>query len=224
MSDFNEFNLLLVRHGQSEINVLPDIIGQRGDSKLTDLGKRQAQLLGLRFEQQFQIFDHVYASDYNRAFDTAKIALPNYAAADRIVPVHDLREYSAGDWMEGSRSKVMTPQVLMQMGYMGNAFLPPNGESMHQVERRASIWLENTIIYNQDMIVEARRRRQDHKPKLNIVAFSHGMTIKCLLHYIMGFDQTFTWKLTLENTSVTKLVFGEEGWRLITINDHAHLL
>ncbi|MGI0058727.1 MAG: hypothetical protein ACREBJ_03070 [Nitrosotalea sp.] len=42
----------------------------------------------------------------------------------------------------------------------------------------------------------------------------------------MGFDQSFLWKLTLENTSISKLYLNssKEGRRLLTINDHAHLL
>jgi broad specificity phosphatase PhoE len=83
--------------------------------------------------------------------------------------------------------------------------------------------LEDTILYNKQMIEFASNRKATQKP-LNIFVFSHGMTIKCLLHYIMGFDQGFTWKLTLENTSISKLYFSQEGWRLLTINDHAHLL
>lgn len=222
MLDFNEFNLLLVRHGQSEINAKPDMIGQQADSKLTNIGKRQAQLLHTRFDRYFEEFDYIYSSDYLRAYDTAKITCPN--DHDRIITTSALREYSAGEWVGSNRSKVVTSQVALRMGYMGNAFLPPGGESMFQVERRASQWLEDTILYNKEMCAEALQRKQEGMSKLNIIAFSHGMTIKCLLHHIMGFDQTFTWKLTIENTSLTRLSFGEEGWRLITINDRAHLL
>jgi probable phosphoglycerate mutase len=221
MLNFNEFNLYLIRHGQSEINALPDMMGQKADSQLTDLGRRQAKLLRLRFEDCGQNFDYVYSSDYIRALDTAKIvAVKNYI---EVTPA--LREYSAGDWTATKRSEIITPQVLRKMGYLANAFLPPNGESMHQVERRASTWLEETILYNKEKIAEASSRADvAWGKKMNIAVFSHGMTIKCLLHYIMGFDQSFTWKVTLENTSITHLVFGEEGWRLITVNDHAHLL
>jgi broad specificity phosphatase PhoE len=220
MLQFNEFNLYLVRHGQSEINALPDMMGQKADSQLTELGRRQAHLLKYRFEERGESFDYVYSSNYDRALDTAKIVVPK----SHIEVTPALREYSAGDWTATKRSQVITPQVLRKMGYLANAFLPPNGESMHQVERRASTWLEETVLYNPDKIEEATHRQALKLPKMNIVVFSHGMTIKCLLHYIMGFDQSFTWKLTLENTAVSQLVFGEEGWRLITINDHAHLL
>ena len=95
---------------------------------------------------------------------------------------------------------------------------------MHMVERRASQWLEDTILYNKEMIAEATARKAAGQAPMEIACFSHGMTIKCLLHYVMGFDQSFTWKMTLENTSISRLYFSEEGWRLITVNDHAHLL
>jgi broad specificity phosphatase PhoE len=222
MLDFNKFNLFLIRHGQSATNALPDLIGQTGDSPLTDKGKRQAQLLQARFWKTFQSFDHVFSSDYLRAYDTAKIVMGE--DHQRIITSPALREYSAGDWTSVSRSKTLTLPVLLKMSTLHNAFLPPNGESMHQVERRASTWLEENVLYNQDIMQQAAQLEGKNLPPLNIAVFSHGMTIKCLLHYVMGFDQSFTYKLTLENTSITKLVFNQEGWRLITINDHAHLL
>lgn len=224
MLEFNRFSLLLIRHAQSEVNALHDRIGQSATSKLTNLGYRQSQLLGVRFDRQFEKFDRVWSSDYTRAIETAKTSLPDYYESGAINLAPDLREYSAGDWIESKRSDVVTPSVKLKMNYMGSGFLPPNGESMHQVERRASQWLEETILYNEEICQEASRRKQQNESDLNIAVYSHGMTIKCLLHYVMGFDQNFIWKLTLENTSITKLTFNEEGWRLITINDHAHLL
>lgn len=222
MLESHEFDIYFIRHGQSAINVLPDQLGQQADTPLTDRGKRQAQLLQSRFHKNFERMDYAFSSDYVRALDTAKIVMAD--DSDRIVVATELREYSAGDWTGKSRTATHTPDVLFKMGTLNNAFLPPGGESMHQVERRASTWLENAILYNDAIRAEADTRRQHKLPKMKIGVFSHGMTIKCLLHYIMGFDQSFLWKLTLENTSITKLVFREDGWRLITINDHAHLL
>ena len=222
MLEFNQFNLSLVRHSQSETNATPDMMGQIPNSKITNLGRRQAQLLGLRFEKQFEIFDRIYCSEYPRAIETAKIALPYHH--DSIITTPDLREYSAGDWTEAKRSEVITPGIKLKMNYMGSGFLPPNGESMHQVERRASQWLENTIVYNPDICQLAKYRQQQGLNKLNLIAFSHGMTIKCLLHYIMDFSPNFIWKIELKNTSITKLSFDEEGWKLLCINDYSHLM
>ena len=204
-------NLYLIRHGQSEVNARPDEIGQSSNVILTDLGKDQSHKLGNRLKKDNIIFDYIYSSPYIRALNTAQIVCQEQS--NMIEVVSELREYSAGDWTGKSRSQTISNDVRLRMAQLGNGFLPPNGESLHMVERRASQWLEDKIIYNYDLF----------KTHTNIGIFSHGMTIKCLLHYIMGFDQAFTWKIALENTSITNLVFDNTGWRLITINDFAHL-
>ena len=220
MIEHNSFYLYLIRHGQSEVNIQPDMVGQSGESRLTDKGKDQAALLGERlFRKEKLSADYVFSSDYRRAAETCSIATSFHPIV--VAPSYhaELREYSAGDWTGGSRKEIYNTLTLLRMAAMNNGFLPPNGESMHQVERRASRWLEDTVLYNEEFI---RKAALGDKP--NVFVFSHGMTIKCLLHYIMGFDQSFTWKVTLENTSISKLYFGAEGWRLLSINDHAHLL
>ena len=226
MLEYNEFYLYLIRHGQSEINAMPDMVGQKADSRLTEKGKNQARLLGSRFSKDE--IDHIYSSDYIRAADTCRIALSETLKDKGTMPlfVPELREYSAGDWTHSKRHEVHNIPTILRMAAMTSCFCPPNGESMHMVERRASRWLEDKILYNKERIEETAARAAAGLKPQNILVFSHGMTIKCLLHYVMGFDQSFLWKLTLENTSISKLYFNsnKEGWRLLTINDHAHLL
>lgn len=222
MLEYNEFYLWLIRHGQTGVNAQNTTVGQTGESPLTEKGRLQAQLLGERLAYKDKVnFDLVYSSDYVRAHDTAKIAT---GGNQTILLAPELREYSAGDWTGTERKSIYNVPTLLRMAAMTNAFLPPNGESLHMVERRATKWLEDSILYNKAVIEQATSRRATGDKPLNFFVFSHGMTIKCLLHYIMGFDQSFTWKLTLENTSISKLYFSQEGWRLLTINDHAHLL
>lgn len=220
MLDNHEFYLTLIRHGESEVNVQPDLMGQAADTALTDFGRKQAEALHLRFQEQHTVFDYIYSSDYTRAFDTAKIVKGN--TPQPIILAPELREYSAGDWSGASRNEILTLPVKIRMGMLNHNFLPPNGESLHQVERRASKWLEDNILYNKDMIAASKIERADGSP-LHIACFSHGMTIKCLFHYVLGFDQSLTWKITIDNTSISRLYFGKEGWRLISINDCAHL-
>lgn len=222
MLDNNEFYLTLVRHGQSTTNANPDLMGQQADTPLSDKGRKQAVLLGYRLAKEESKIDKLYSSHYTRAYDTARFATLNVPNPG-IVIAEDLREYSAGDWTHASRKDTITLPVQARMGLMAHGFLPPNGESLHQVERRASLWVEENILYNKDVIETAKARRASGEKPQNIFCFSHGMTIKCLLHYVMGFDQNFTWKVTIENTSMSKLYFGKEGWRLLSINDHSHL-
>lgn len=223
MLEFNEFYLTLVRHGESIVNANPNLMGQEADTPLSDKGKRQAKLLGERlFKENHPTIDIVYASIYIRAIDTANISLMNVSHST-LKYSSELREYSAGDWTGQNRENVLTLPVKNKMNMMSHGFLPPNGESLHQVERRASKWLEDTILYNKSIQEDAKYLRDKKQKPLNIFCFSHGMTIKCLLSYIMGFDRSFTWKINIDNTSMSKLYFGKDGWKLLSINDHAHL-
>jgi broad specificity phosphatase PhoE len=213
-----EFDLYLIRHGQSETNVNPDQMGQSPYVPLTKLGKRQAELLGERIKKEKLQFDAVFSSPYKRAYDTAAIAVQQ-----GILVEPRLREYDAGDWTGVSRKETITVKHQLTMSALNHNFLPPNGESLSMVERRASEWLEYCILYNAEM-QKASEEAQANGRVLTIAAFSHGMTIKTLLHYVMGFDKNFTWKVSISNTSISQLHFGKNGWGLGTINDFGHLL
>lgn len=208
-----EFNLTLIRHGQTEVNAEGDKIGQTKESKLTEFGELQAKSLKKMFDSNGTKFDMAYSSTYDRAYKTARLALPETF----IYQVPELVEYNAGDWLGSKRKDIITDNVKLSMSYLDYTFQMPNGESMHQVERRASRWLEDEIMYNESLFKDISR-------PLEIVVFSHGMTIKCLLHYIMGFDKSFGWKISIDNTSITKLHFGPEGWWLLGLNDCSHLI
>lgn len=211
-----EFNLYLIRHGESETNAQPDKMGQTCWDPLTELGKQQAQKLRNYFKNKNQEWDYVFSSTYNRAENTARIVVEN-----SYVDLHlALREYDPGSWLGVSRKETVTQDVKLKMGNFNHNFQPPNGESLNQVQRRVTAWLDENILYN-NYIFE---RFEELKRPLEIAVFSHGLTIKCLLQSIMGFDKTFTWKIIIDNTSVSKLSFGKEGWRIHSINDCSHLV
>jgi broad specificity phosphatase PhoE len=216
MLEVNYFNLYLIRHGETNVNAGGEQLGQLGEEPLSELGYKQAGKLYHRLQNEKLTFDKVYASDYRRAFDTAEIATakpfdPISNSKIDITKVEALREYSAGDWTGSKRSETLTPDILFKMNLHNMQFMPPNGESLNQVSHRVSRWLEDEILYNHDLYGK------------NIGVFSHGMTIKCLLHHIMGFDKGFTWRISIDNTSITHLSFGDRGWMLHSLNDTSHL-
>jgi probable phosphoglycerate mutase len=221
-----EFYLNLIRHGQSTTNQNPDLMGQEGNTPLSENGVKQAEKLGVRLAQLTSSgygFTHVFSSPYIRALDTCRIATKDIYIPRPLVIADDIREYDAGDWTHASRKDTVTLEVRARMGALAHCFLPPNGESLHQVERRASKWLEDNVLYNTSLAKDAVDLADAGLEPPNILLFSHGMTIKCLLHYVMGFDQNFTWKVTINNTSISRLYFGKDGWRLLSVNDCAHL-
>lgn len=89
------YYLVLLRHGESEGNARRIYQGH-ADFPLTERGREQAKQLALRWRQEGQTFDRVFASPLRRARETAEIVSKALAA-----PV----EYDA-IWMErdnGSR-------------------------------------------------------------------------------------------------------------------------
>lgn len=211
-----EFTLYLIRHGQSEVNVNPDIIGQTATTPLTDHGRFQAKLLHNRLKRLGIKFDFIFSSHYDRALETAKISIPD--PNQQIILAPAIREYSAGDWIGKSRKNLISKEMAFKMKDLNLGFLPPNGESFNMVERRSSEWLDNEIVYNPQIIDHYNK----HGPVI-IGAYSHGMTIKSLLHYVCNFDKNFVFKIKIDNTSITKLSFDNQGWRLLGVNDIAHL-
>lgn len=221
MLEQNEFILYLIRHGQTPVNLKGDELGQEPDIPLTQKGEEQARKLRHALNVRKIQFDQVFSSDYTRALETARIVTEDNHEPEPIL-VPELREYSAGDWKGKLRQEILTPEVRMRMGSLTQDFLPPNGESLNQVSRRASKWLEDVVMYNPWVIERSKNRTKEDPWRIGV--FTHGMTIKCLLQHIMGFDKSLTWKIDIWNTSVSTLSFGEDGWRIHGINDISHLL
>jgi len=211
----NQYNLriLFIRHAQSQANTNPDIIvGRQAESPLTELGEQQAQLLRHRLEE---ISDpYIYTSNLIRSQATTTLAIaPDLHHKIKIIP--QLQEFTNGDWDGKSRKEIYTPQQLNQINTAGYLFIPPNGESQRMVQRRASNWLEDEILYNTEF--------QGTQEK-TILIFSHGLVIKSLLHYILGFSDRYIYRFKLENTGICEFRFTEEGWFPIAINDTKHLI
>ena len=213
-----DINIYLIRHGESTANIIPDLIGQEPNTELTSNGVNQAGRLGSRFLKAGIELDRIYSSTYKRAMDTANIFAKVTGYKSSMGLSSDLVEYNAGAWKGKRRSDIYADvENIQKLTYLNMNFVFPNGESYMQVERRASSFIEREIVCNKDILAMAEDK------SLQIAIFSHGQTIKAILHYILGFDQSFMWKISINNTAVTHLVFGDRGWFLRSLNDTAHL-
>ncbi|MGA1047686.1 MAG: histidine phosphatase family protein [Minisyncoccia bacterium] len=211
----NSYNLriLFIRHAESQANTTPDIIvGRQAESQLTQLGKEQAQLLGQRLQNILN--PYIYSSDLIRSIQTANIAIPE-ALQNTIKIIPELQEFTNGDWDGKKRQDIYTDEQLKKINTAGYLFTPPNGESQRMVQRRASNWLEDEILYNSKF---------QGKEEKTILIFSHGLVIKTLLHYILGFSDRYIYRFKLDNTGICEFRYTEEGWFPIAINDTKHLI
>ena len=206
-----------IRHGESESNATPGMAaGANHDAPLTDLGTRQARLLGERLRRDGTRFDKVYSSSLNRAADTARLMLDSMGEPNREFPrIDDIIEQQIPGWRGVPSSDVFTPDMLSYIARKGPDFVPPEGESLRMVQRRVSRWLEDEIIYNDDLT----SRPQD----LTIAVVGHGTASRCLFQYIMGYRDSLLSRLAIDNTSISRFVFDRRGWSVIRINDASHL-
>ena len=211
-----ECEFYFIRHGQSESNALPDRTSLNPDSSLTSRGFTQARLLGERFRHDGITFDRMYSSSMVRTVQTTQTMLEAMGEPDRdFARVEAIVEQKSEGWRGLRMEDVLTPEILAYMRAKASHFVPPEGESFRMVQRRYASWLEDEILYNDDLTSSPQ--------SLRIAIIGHGAATRCILHYILGFDEQFIWKTELENTSVSRFRFNREGWFPICINDTAHL-
>lgn len=204
----NTTQLTLIRHANTEWNTAGRWQGH-SDIPLSALGVQQARALGRRLAGQH--FSAAYTSDLSRTRQTAQYAL-QWAHAPTPTPDARLRELHFGDF-EG-----LTEEQNRQHAAWDNwqadpwAAPVPGGESLQALARRAAAWASEL-------------------PAGQVVAFSHGLTIRALLWQLLewptpragaGFNP-FALNVRLAHVSITRLVRGPHGWELLSLSDTAHL-
>lgn len=196
-------NLYLIRHGRQN-STLCNV-----DVELSRQGQIQAELLRDRL-QHYHI-DALYSSDLIRAKETAAIINEALQLPHEIR--EDLREISFG-LMEGKSNeyndehfkefKEEQKKLIEDIPYPGGE----NGTSVY----------ERAIPVIQEIVQSGKK---------NIIVVTHGGTIRVLLAALFGRNQArrFLFGVSLENTSITQLVYNEEYDRfyLERFNDFAHL-
>jgi broad specificity phosphatase PhoE len=192
--------LWLVRHGETVWNRERRIQGH-SDVPLSDLGVAQAERLAARLAGR--CFDAVYASDLQRAFQTAQVALPDQELRlDARLREINLGRFEGKVWADIPAEE----QPLLLQWYRGpfDARVP-EGESNDDLYARVQAWLAD--------LPKAGR----------VIAFTHGGTIGSILYTVTGRPPEGTWSFRLENTSITKLLIGRDHTTVQTVNDAAHL-
>lgn len=198
--------LLLIRHGETDWNATLRYQGQ-GGVPLNAQGRAQARKAGERLARYGAVA--LYTSDIIRAAETA--ALIGEQTGLKPTPMPDLREIDVGQW-EG-----LTPEELYRRfpDHMREYERDPartvrlGGESYAQLQQRA-LRAMNTI-------------QERHPGEQTVLAVSHGGTIRALLCHVIGLDLIHFGRLWLDNGSLNELRYGSSGWRLVRLNDAAHL-
>lgn len=197
--------IYLIRHGESEWNILRKIQGHK-DISLTDKGIKQANLIANRLVHED--IDIIYSSDLKRAYDTAKI-IGNKIGLEPNQR-KELREINFGAW-EGLSNDIIGSEYKEEI-YLWRKepekLKIEGGETLKEVQIRALRELENIINTNQDK---------------NILIVSHGVTLKTMILGILDMDLFYFKNLTINNASLTIIEFREYNKVLKVLNDTSHL-
>lgn len=187
--------LVIIRHGQSEMNSLTKdikIYCGRYNTPLTNQGRKEASLLAVN--PYVKKIEKVYASDLDRAIQTAILAKPNYEIEIR----KEITERSLGIF-EGKiveEIKQKYPEYFAKRDLINFRFdrkaKAPKGENYEEVCQRAK-----KFMYSLNL-----------EKNITIGVFSHMNFIRCLLFVLLRFPEKDIYKMKIDNCRVI-VVKGE---------------
>eukprot|EP00898_Chlorokybus_atmophyticus_P002954 jgi/Chlat1/365/Chrsp10S01485 len=212
----------LIRHAHSVCNIDSDrIVGRSSSAPLTEVGLSQARALGSYLKRRYRLggsqFENgfpleVYSSPAKRSYLTAMSVCGELGyPSGKLVLSEELHEMSMGDWEGLRRSDIYTPQVRLLMSTMHPDFAAPNGgESKREVETRM-IWF---------LLGRARESFVQGVPFSQQLIVTHAGAIKCALRGILGMDSERTFRVELNNASVSVVRLSSwSGWSVVCLND-----
>ena len=190
--------IILLRHGQTTTNELGLLVG-RSDPRLTELGERQARALAPWLSD----VDELWVSPLARARDTASLAMPGKAQMLR----ESFIEVDYGDLDGTSLTEIPTEHWRAFEHEHEHAF--GGGESLAEVDKRVHAELDGLLDDESSLL---------HSPTRHLAIVSHVSPIKSAVIWALGVPGSTTWRMRLENGSMTVIGVRARGPQLIRYN------
>lgn len=218
--------LWLARHGESIGNVAASRAEAEGldvipldvrdaDVPLSSTGREQALALGEWLTAHRGGLDAYWVSPYARARETLDIALgaegPGTAAVVVDERIRD-RELGVLDLLTRHGVERRHPDEMARRRHLGKFYhRPPGGESWADVALRLRSFLRDAL----------------DGPEERALLVAHDAVVMLVLYVLLPMGETelldFATDHTVLNASVTHLTRAEDGWKLATFSDVAHL-
>ncbi len=197
--------LLLVRHGETELNSSERLWGHT-DVKLGVLGLKQAERLRDRLSSEK--IDTIYSSNLQRALVTAETIASRHQLA--VITCAELHEVDFGQ-LEGltiSEANQRYPE-LAKLRMQRNLNLKyPGGDSLIEFSKRTSKFLD---------------RLERHTDDETILIVAHFGVLRILICRLLDIDLRFLWQLHVDLASLSILETNQKGIILKSLNDVCHL-
>jgi alpha-ribazole phosphatase len=192
--------LILVRHGETDWNAQRRYQGW-SDLPLNEVGLQQADALAVHLAGEQ--LDAVYASDLERAMQTAQIIAEGHNQP--VIADLRLREISFGDWEGLTFDEVRARWPGEVDAWLGDSLriAPPSGETLAQVAGRV-----------QDAFNDVAGKNEDR----TVLLVAHGGPLRVLLCLALGLDVRAHWRFRLDAASVSELSVYDGEATLVKLN------
>jgi probable phosphoglycerate mutase len=191
--------VFLVRHGAHD-QLGKTLSGRADGVSLSAQGRREAEALAARLSSEG--LEAVYASPLQRTRETAE---PIAAAAGApLIFEDDLLEVDFGDWNGKPFEELRNDPAWAVWQRARGVARPPGGETMVEMQARLRRWLDRAC---------ARH------PYGRIAAVTHAEVVKALVAYTLGFSLDQHSRLEVSPASLTTLVAGDWGMKVMGVNE-----
>ena len=186
-------HLILIRHGETEWNVIGRYQGQ-ADPPLNAKGVTQSHQLAEQLGETD--LDLLYTSPLQRAAQTAQVLVDKLHIPLFIEP--RLMEIHQGDWQTRLRSEIdqLYPDLFRRWESEPWEVSPPNGESLPQV---------------QDRVIAALQEIIDKYPHQCVGIVTHRIPIALIKVHYQGLDRDIVRSMQLPNIYFEEILINFTG-------------
>ncbi|MFZ5723165.1 MAG: histidine phosphatase family protein [Pseudomonadota bacterium] len=215
--------IYLIRHGQASF-------GKADYDQLSEIGIEQSRVLGSALRARLLKVDAVYAGAMVRHRQTAEHCLSTFGAALDVRVHAGFNEFDHDEVIV--RHKPLYANRLLMMADLART-LQPRRAFQQVFEQATARWVggAHDAEYRESWpAFRARCMQAVHDvvaqlgPSKTALAFTSGGPVTAICQELLKIPdaQVFTLNRTLANGGITKLVYGERGLHLSTVNEHGH--
>lgn len=197
--------LYLTRHGQTEWNLEGRMQGQK-DSKLTELGEKQAEWLGERLNDEK--IDVIISSSSGRVIATSKLIRGKRNI--KIIPNDNLKEIYLGHWEGRLHTEIekVWEEEQKNFWHFPHLYKPVRGETFSQILNRVGNEVEKII--------------SEYEGK-SILVVTHAVVLKALITYCENKDLKDFWSgAFMHSTCLNILDIKKDSRKFILKGDTSH--
>jgi len=194
--------ILLIRHGSTD-PLGRVLYGRMPGVHLNAEGRRQAETVAQALTQRYALSE-VVSSPMERTRETAQFIAD--AQGLNITTEEEINEIDFGPWTGKSFEELRDREDWKRFNESRSTAWPPGGESMMDVQARASRALAKITT------------RYQHQENVTVAAISHGDVVRALLLLMLGMPLDHIHRLDIAPASVSEMMLGAGEPRVIHVN------